>query len=222
MTKSRAAAVTTLALVAAAAFACGPKAVVITPQAPPEIPQPKHQGYDLIVLLPDDDTGITGAAVVSNTFGTVHLSAARASTRVTVVDSPSAVAAVTDEEVGLVFGSVLSALPAPPLHFRLYFRFESEELTPASQAELPAILQATRDRPAPEVVVIGHTDTTGQAVRNLQLSLRRANAVRALLIATRLDASMIDVRAHGEAEPLIATGDNVMEARNRRVEITVR
>ena len=119
-------------------------------------------------------------------------------------------------------GLDMAALPPRPLHFTVNFRFESEELTPASRAQLPEILRATRERAMPEVVVIGHTDTAGPAARNLQLSLKRATAVRAFLIETRVDPAMIEVLSHGEAEPLVQTGDNVVESRNRRVEITVR
>jgi outer membrane protein OmpA-like peptidoglycan-associated protein len=37
-----------------------------------------------------------------------------------------------------------------------------------------------------------------------------------------MDASMIEVTSHGEADLLVKTADQVLEARNRRVEITVR
>jgi outer membrane protein OmpA-like peptidoglycan-associated protein len=46
--------------------------------------------------------------------------------------------------------------------------------------------------------------------------------VRALLIKAGLSPSAIDVRSHGEAELLVRTADGVAEAKNRRVEITVR
>ena len=88
--------------------------------------------------------------------------------------------------------------------------------------QLPDVLQAVKSDPVPEVVVIGHTDTTGTPQSNAELGLRRANAVRTLLVQVGLNESAIDVRSHGEAELLVPTADGVFEPKNRRVEITVR
>jgi outer membrane protein OmpA-like peptidoglycan-associated protein len=70
------------------------------------------------------------------------------------------------------------------------------------------------------VEVVGYTDTAGSAVYNLALGLRRANAVRDALIAGGVPASIISVSSKGMSDPAVATGPNVKDARNRRVEIT--
>ena len=57
---------------------------------------------------------------------------------------------------------------------------------------------------------------------NIELGLRRANAVRSLLITAGVDAIVIEVSSHGEADLLVKTADEVLEPRNRRVDITVR
>ena len=75
---------------------------------------------------------------------------------------------------------------------------------------------------APEVIVIGHTDTTGGAAANLALGLKRAATVRQLLIDTGIEAELVEINSHGEGNPLIRTPDNTPEPRNRRVEIAVR
>ena len=87
---------------------------------------------------------------------------------------------------------------------------------------LPEILRLVKERPVPDVVAIGHTDTTGSSVSNAQLGLRRARTVRDLLVAAGLDAALITVTSMGEADPLIPTPDETMEPRNRRVEVAVR
>ena len=79
-----------------------------------------------------------------------------------------------------------------------------------------------KDRPVPEVVVIGHTDTTGTPASNFELGLKRATMVRALLVEAGLDAASIEVTSHGEAVLLVKTPDETYEPRNRRVEITIR
>jgi outer membrane protein OmpA-like peptidoglycan-associated protein len=72
------------------------------------------------------------------------------------------------------------------------------------------------------VVAIGHTDTMGTPVKNVELGLRRANAVQALLVDAGLPATSVAVTSHGEGALLVRTADGVVEPRNRRVEITVR
>jgi len=87
---------------------------------------------------------------------------------------------------------------------------------------VPEILRTVGGRVVPEVDVVGHTDTTGTPQGNVQLGLKRAAVVRELLLRAGLDSSLIDVRSHGEADPLVRTADNVYEPRNRRVEVAVR
>ena len=74
----------------------------------------------------------------------------------------------------------------------------------------------------PEVAVVGHTDTTGTAANNYVLGLKRAELVRMLLVEAGVKESAIDVTSHGKADLLVHTADDVLEPRNRRVEITVR
>jgi peptidoglycan-associated lipoprotein len=181
----------------------------------------QRPGQDLVVLLPEAD-GKSGRAVVSNTAGSVNLSAAREATIITPSQAPSPVIKLDEDDVKALFADALAALPPEPQHFTLFFRFESDELTPESRALVPKVLQAVKGRPVPDVVVIGHTDSTGSAASNIELGLKRANAVRELLLKAGLAKSAIDVVSHGERELLVRTADEVFEARNRRVEISVR
>ena len=87
---------------------------------------------------------------------------------------------------------------------------------------MPKVLEAARARKVPEVTVIGHTDTTGGTASNYRLGLERAEAVKTQLLKVGLDADLIQVESHGEADPLRKTPDNTPEPRNRRVEITIR
>jgi outer membrane protein OmpA-like peptidoglycan-associated protein len=193
-------------------FGCGPKRVRTT--ASPR--------QDVIVLLPDPGDGSVGRAMVSNAAGTVNLAGARASTSVRPNQPPAAVSVMSEAEVRRLFGETLAALPPPPEHFVLHFRFESEELTDESRALLPRILQLVRARPFPDVAVVGHTDTSGSRASNLELGLRRANSIRTRLVEAGVRDTVIEVTSHGEADPLVKTADEVLEPRNRRVEITIR
>ena len=176
------------------------------------VDDPQRPPHDLAVLLPDSD-GTVGRATVSNVSGATDLSEARAATRVSRNQAPSAATVLTEADVQREFGDALSALPPAPQTFTLHFQFESENLTPESRALVTATLQAVKQRPVPDVLVVGHTDTTGAAALNFQLALRRAQAVRALLVAAGLDESAVAVASHGEAQPLVPdTGRHLRSA----------
>jgi peptidoglycan-associated lipoprotein len=185
-------------------------------QTTPDPPNPA-----LVVLLPDAD-GTTGRARVSNEFGAVDLTAERHSTIVTSAGRPAPVRTMTPEEVSRIFGPALAALPPPPRHFTLRFLFQSDELTDESSAMLPEILASVKAFPFPEVAVVGHTDTLGNADTNVALGLKRATSVQRLLVDTGLDPAIIEIRSHGEVDQAVKTPDNTAEPRNRRVEIVVR
>jgi outer membrane protein OmpA-like peptidoglycan-associated protein len=182
----------------------------------------QRPGQDLVVLLPDSDAGTTSRASVSNTAGMIELAGARAATRVAPNQPPSAVTVLSEADVQSLFGDALASLPPETRAFTLYFEFESEELTPASRSLLQETLETVKSRPVPDVLVVGHTDTTGAPTSNFELGLRRANVVRALLVGAGLDANAVATTSHGEAQPLVQTADEVYEPRNRRVHVTVR
>jgi peptidoglycan-associated lipoprotein len=193
--------------------ACGPR------QA--RTPEPNKEAT-LVVLLPDPGGGTTGRATASNKLASAELARARESTLVALNRPPSKVTLMSEAEVERQFGALLSSLPPAPQQYTLFFVFESDELTPESRALVPDILKAVKGRPLPEVVVIGHTDTTGSSAINFELGLKRATVVRALLVDAGLDLASIEVTSHGEAALLVPTADETYEPRNRRVDITIR
>lgn len=120
------------------------------------------------------------------------------------------------------FDAALAASPASPRRFIVYFDLGEARLNEASMAQLPAIRSALARRTAPDVSIIGHTDSVGSPLANEKLGLIRAEAVRNLLADVLAPAIAIQVSSHGEGNPLIPTPDEVEEARNRRVEIIIR
>jgi outer membrane protein OmpA-like peptidoglycan-associated protein len=127
-----------------------------------------------------------------------------------------------EREVLAFAGPALAALPKPPARFILYFEHDSVDLTPESQALLQKVLERIRARAPVDVSVVGHTDTVGKKEYNYALSLKRAVAVASILRGKGVDPSVLDITSHGKDNPLVPTGDQVSEPRNRRVEITVR
>jgi outer membrane protein OmpA-like peptidoglycan-associated protein len=184
-------------------------------------PRTSSDGETVVVILPDEN-GTTGRATVSNPLGAADLVAERQATSVIAGAAPSQPRMLDDRDVRQMFGTALSTLPLPPLRVVLRFQFDSDDLTNESRAALPSLVRQARERPAPDVVVVGHTDTVGSNEVNRQLGLRRAEAVRRVLVEAGLDPSYIVTTSHGEADPAVSTRDNTSEPANRRVEITLR
>src|SRR5919197_1290569 len=120
-------------------------------------------------------------------------------------------------ELRETFGAALAAQPQPPFTFILYYNFDTTELTAESKRRLPEILALVRQRPAPEAVVIGHTDRLGEPEYNYQLGLRRAQVVRDQLVAIGVDPAVIEVASHGANNPIVSGRRGAAgEAGNRR------
>lgn len=118
------------------------------------------------------------------------------------------------------------AAPLPQVLARLdgsVFRTGSAELQPEAATRLAAAGRFIAAHPAVRVRIVGHTDASGDDQRNLELSGRRAEAVRAYL-ADRFDLpeSRLLAEGKGELEPIASNETAAGRQANRRVEIYVR
>jgi outer membrane protein OmpA-like peptidoglycan-associated protein len=184
-----------------------------TPQAP---------ASELVVLAANPESGDVGRLTVSTTAGQVELTERHASTRVATGRAPTSPVTLRETDIQQLFGPALAVQPPPAVRFLLYFELGGDTLTPESRSQLPGVMAAVQGRVAPDVSVVGHTDTTGAARANTALGLQRATLIRTQLLETGLDPDVIEVASHGESDLLVPTEDNVEEPRNRRVEVVVR
>lgn len=186
--------------------------------AAPPAPPPRAP-VDSVILLPEKDGRNTAVTVAQGQ-------------RQMVIDQPYAGArtgpagpeAFTSSaaEVQSRFAAALAAQPPRPTSFILYFVEGRDVLTEESRAVVERIFADIAARPAPDVAVIGHTDSVGAQAANDSLSLQRAETIRRELVQRGVPADNIKASGRGERELLVPTADNVAEPRNRRVEITVR
>ena len=104
------------------------------------------------------------------------------------------------------------------------FRFEPDvsELTPAQLSEIPQIQQAARDRSPAQIEIEGFTDADGKEASNLELSLKRAQAVAEQLRAGGVPIEDGDIIARGEFEALKTGPDETVNPAFRKVSISVR
>ena len=177
-------------------------------------------GDEMVVVLPGPN-GKAGTVVVERSGERVVLDQPYAASRIVSGSAPQP-QRLSDSQIRQEFGSLLAALPGRPKSFLLYFLEGSDEFTPESLLELEKMLAELRQRGAPDVVVIGHTDRVGTLQFNDRLSLQRAERVRAELVKLGIDQARIQIAGRGERELLVPTADEVAEPRNRRVEISVR
>jgi len=124
------------------------------------------------------------------------------------------------EEFRKTFAAASEALPPKVMTYTLYFEFGSENLTAESSRTLETILSEVATRAAAEILLVGHSDAPGTPEANLALSVRRAEAMRDLVVARGVPAGIVTATGVGDADPEVSS--DVEEARNRRVEITVR
>lgn len=120
-------------------------------------------------------------------------------------------AAVKEESRGLVItlsGSVL-------------FRSDEATLLPEASSRLGQVADALMSTKERKILVEGHCDSQGSDDHNLELSQRRAEAVRTFLTSRGYDPTRIRAVGIGEARPIADNATDEGRANNRRVEIIV-
>ena len=101
------------------------------------------------------------------------------------------------------------------------FGFDSDELNPSSQSVLQKLTRVFDAYPDTNLLIAGHTDNTGKADYNMQLSKRRATAVANYLKGAGISPSRISVKWFGETQPRYPNDTPAGRAQNRRVEIAI-
>ncbi|KPK24047.1 MAG: hypothetical protein AMJ61_14350 [Desulfobacterales bacterium SG8_35_2] len=101
------------------------------------------------------------------------------------------------------------------------FDTNSAIVKPGLYSEIDRIANILIKYPDTVIQVEGHTDTTGSESYNSELSARRAEAVKNLLVLKGVDPARIRTMALGESAPIASNDTEYGRAQNRRVEIKV-
>jgi OmpA-OmpF porin, OOP family len=105
------------------------------------------------------------------------------------------------------------------ISYGIYFDVNRDEVKPQSYGSLKEMATVLNENPTVRIKVVGHTDADGADVANLDLSQRRAVAVKNELFKTfGIEASRIETDGKGEAQPVAANDTPSNKALNRRVE----
>ncbi len=136
---------------------------------------------------------------------------ARADADQRAAEALAALAAVKQEPRGMVItlsGSVL-------------FAFDKADLLPPARARLNQVADVLMTTPERNLTIEGHTDSQGSDSYNLDLSQRRADAVRNYLVQRGYQADRIKAHGLGEGHPIADNASAEGRANNRRVEIII-
>lgn len=103
--------------------------------------------------------------------------------------------------------------------YGIYFDVNKDLVKPESYGTLKEIATLLKDNPTVRIRIVGHTDADGADAANLELSKKRAAAVKNELVKTfEIDASRIETDGKGETEAIAANDTPANKALNRRVE----
>jgi OOP family OmpA-OmpF porin len=95
------------------------------------------------------------------------------------------------------------------------------KVLPASYALLNQVVQVLNDYPDMRVRIEGHTDNVGGEAANLKLSQKRAESVRAYLIAKGVAANRLEAAGYGMTRPISSNKTQKGRAQNRRTEFHI-
>lgn len=101
------------------------------------------------------------------------------------------------------------------------FDTNSTVVRPGLQSEINRVASVLNQYPNTLVRVEGHTDSIGSDQYNMDLSIRRANAVKTLLVQRGIADSRIDAVGYGKTMPVATNDTEAGRQRNRRVEIKI-
>jgi OOP family OmpA-OmpF porin len=114
----------------------------------------------------------------------------------------------TDRGLVLTLGDVL-------------FETGKAELRPGALRNLYPLVTFLQKYPERRVLIEGHTDSVGSESSNLDLSQRRADAVRDFLLQNGVNAAQITTRGYGKASPVASNDTATGRQQNRRVELII-
>lgn len=99
----------------------------------------------------------------------------------------------------------------------VFFEFNSARLRDDARTRLDQAVGTLKLNPDLQIEIAGHTDSTGPAEYNQNLSQRRAQSVIDYLVRNGINRSRLTARGYGESEPIASNDTEEGRARNRRV-----
>lgn len=103
----------------------------------------------------------------------------------------------------------------------LQFNLNSYELQQTTRTNLDDLAKTLNKYEDTDILIEGHTDSSGEDAYNMTLSEKRADAVKDYLKSKGIKAGRIDTEGYGETQPLQTNDTEAGRAVNRRVEVAI-
>lgn len=103
----------------------------------------------------------------------------------------------------------------------IFFEYNKSEIQDESEDELDRLFEFLKSNPAITIEISGHTDASGSAEYNLELSKKRADAVKNYLVKKGVSSDRLVSKGYGKAKPVASNTTEEGKAQNRRVEFTI-
>lgn len=104
----------------------------------------------------------------------------------------------------------------------ILFATDSANLRPDLLRDLQAVARNLQQYPNSVIQIVGHTDNTGSAAYNQELSDRRARSVASSLISNGVPSNRVSSYGVGLSQPIASNNTAEGRAQNRRVDIVIR
>ncbi len=101
------------------------------------------------------------------------------------------------------------------------FKVASSELLPAFESKITRFANIMKKYSKTNLLITGFTDDSGEAEKNMKLSLDRAQAVKQYLMKSSVAESRLFTWGLGEKNPIASNATAEGKAKNRRVEFVV-
>jgi outer membrane protein OmpA-like peptidoglycan-associated protein len=102
----------------------------------------------------------------------------------------------------------------------ILFDVNKSVVKPESMGTIGQIVKMMKDNPGVKLEIGGHTDSDGDAAKNLTLSQARADAVKKVIVDQGIDAARLTTKGYGSTKPVDVNTTSEGKANNRRVEFT--
>jgi len=103
----------------------------------------------------------------------------------------------------------------------IYFALDSAKIDDKSNKVLDKALAVLKEYPGVKLEIAGHTDNSGYLEYNLDLSRRRAMAVKSWFVSRGIDATRLVAVGYGRSRPIAPNTNEAGRAKNRRIEFVL-
>jgi OOP family OmpA-OmpF porin len=103
----------------------------------------------------------------------------------------------------------------------IFFDVDKYELKEKSVTELKKILRFLNENPSVRIEISGHTDNTGSAAYNVQLSEKRAQSVNNYLVSQGISQSRLTPKGYGSQQPIASNDTEEGRQKNRRIQFKI-